>query len=38
MSKTIAIFHKTDVSKWGELISLFDKTKQTFGQIDVSLY
>ncbi|RGB33840.1 hypothetical protein C1646_703502 [Rhizophagus diaphanus] len=34
-SEIIAIFHKTDVSKWSELINLFDKTKQTFGQIDI---
>ncbi|CAG8725083.1 7543_t:CDS:2, partial [Funneliformis mosseae] len=36
-SEKIAIFHKTDVSKWKELISLFDKTKETFGKIDVGL-
>ncbi|CAI2170825.1 17033_t:CDS:10 [Funneliformis geosporum] len=34
-SEIIAIFHKTDVSKWKELISLFDKTKVTFGKIDI---
>ncbi|PKK58071.1 hypothetical protein RhiirC2_796909 [Rhizophagus irregularis] len=33
--KLLRFFIKpTDVSKWNELISLFDKTKQTFGQID----
>ncbi|RIA85739.1 hypothetical protein C1645_808124 [Glomus cerebriforme] len=33
--ENVAIFHKTDVSKWDELISLFDKTKETFGRIDI---